>query len=69
MEKNNCNCFSHPSMCNKVTLPNGFKTDTWSKDYMLFCEAKTLARWKLKKRQDFINGCFFGSVENEKIYT
>tara|TARA_R110000765_G_scaffold188977_1_gene294342 strand:+ start:1076 stop:1318 length:243 start_codon:yes stop_codon:yes gene_type:complete len=38
-----------------VTLPDGTKTDTWSKEYMLYCEALNLSRKPLDKRRQWLN--------------
>ncbi len=38
-----------------VTLPDGTKTDTWSKEYMLYCEALDLSRKPLEKRRYWLN--------------
>ena len=38
-----------------VTLPDGTKTDTWSKEYMLYCEALNLSKKPLNQRQYWLN--------------
>ena len=38
-----------------VTLPDGTKTDTWSKEYMLYCEALDLSRKPIEKRREWLN--------------
>tara|TARA_R110002050_G_scaffold211417_1_gene347508 strand:+ start:869 stop:1057 length:189 start_codon:yes stop_codon:yes gene_type:complete len=38
-----------------VTLPDGTKTDTWSKEYMLYCEALDLSKKSLNQRQYWLN--------------
>ena len=38
-----------------VTLPDGTKTDTWSKEYMLYCEALDLSRKPIEKRRYWLN--------------
>jgi len=38
-----------------ITLPNGLVTNTWSREYMVYCEAKTIARWSLPKRRSFLD--------------
>jgi len=38
-----------------VTLPGGTKTDTWSKEYMLYCEALNLSKKSLNQRQYWLN--------------
>jgi len=38
-----------------VTLPDGTKTDTWSKEYMLYCEALNLSKKSLDQRQYWLN--------------
>ena len=37
-----------------VTFPDGTKTDTWSKEYMLYCEALNLSKKTLAFRQKFL---------------
>jgi len=38
-----------------VTLPDGTQTDTWSKEYMLYCEALDLSRKPIEKRREWLN--------------
>ena len=38
-----------------VTLLDGTKTDTWSKEYMLYCEALNLSKKPLNQRQYWLN--------------
>jgi len=38
-----------------VTLPDGTQTDTWSKEYMLYCEALDLSRKPIEKRRYWLN--------------
>lgn len=38
-----------------VTLPDGTQTDTWSKEYMLYCEALNLSKKSLEKRREWLN--------------
>lgn len=38
-----------------VTLPDGTKTDTWSKEYMLYCEALNLSKKSIKQRRKWLN--------------
>ena len=38
-----------------VTLPDGTKTDTWSEEYMLYCEALNLSKKPLNQRQYWLN--------------
>ena len=38
-----------------VTLPDGTQTDTWSKEYMLYCEALNLSRKPIEKRREWLN--------------
>jgi hypothetical protein len=38
-----------------VTLPDGTKTDTWSKEYMLYCEALNLSKKPLQHRRQWLN--------------
>ena len=37
-----------------ITLPDGTETDTWSKDYMVYCEALNLSKKTLAFRQKFL---------------
>ena len=37
-----------------VALPDGSVRDNYSPEYMRYCEAKTLARWPLEKRRNFL---------------
>lgn len=39
----------------QITLPDGTETDTWSKEYMLYCEALDLSRKPLEKRRYWLN--------------
>jgi hypothetical protein len=38
-----------------VTLPDGTQTDTWSKEYMLYCEALNLSKKPIEKRREWLN--------------
>jgi len=38
----------------EITLPDGTVTDTWSKEYMLYCEALNLSKKSLRRRQEFL---------------
>jgi|TARA_R110002012_G_scaffold1278_1_gene5250 hypothetical protein len=38
-----------------VTLPDGTKTDTWSKEYMLYCEALNLSKKSIEQRRKWLN--------------
>ncbi len=37
-----------------VTLPDGSGSDNYSSVYMRYCEAKTIARWGLGQRRQFL---------------
>jgi len=37
-----------------VALPDGTVSDNYSSEYMRYCEAKTIARWALAKRRQFL---------------
>ena len=39
----------------EITLPDGTVTDTWSKEYMLYCEALNLSKKPLYKRQEWLD--------------
>ena len=43
-------------MKKNITLPNGKIVDNYSEEYMFYCEAITIAKWDLKKRQNFLFG-------------
>jgi|TARA_R110001592_G_scaffold266902_1_gene532758 hypothetical protein len=38
-----------------ITLLDGTKTDTWSKDYMVYCEALNLSKKTLQERRYWLN--------------
>ena len=38
-----------------VTLSDGTQTDTWSKEYMLYCEALNLSKKSLDERRYWLN--------------
>ena len=38
-----------------VTLPDGTKTNTWSKEYMLYCEALNLSKKSIEQRRKWLN--------------
>jgi len=38
-----------------ITLPDGTKTDNYSKDYQRYCEALNLSKKPLFKRQEWLN--------------
>ena len=38
-----------------MKLPDGTKTTNDSQEYLLYCEALTLAKWKFKKRREFLD--------------
>ena len=38
-----------------VTLPDDTQTDTWSKEYMLYCEALNLSKKPIEKRREWLN--------------
>jgi len=40
---------------NTITLPDGTKTDNYSKDYQRYCEALNLSKKPLEKRQEWLN--------------
>ena len=42
----------------QITLPDGTETDTWSKEYMYYCEALSFSKKPLQFRRDML----------EKIY-
>jgi len=37
-----------------VALPDGSVRDNYSPEYMRYCEAKTMAKWSLEKRRNFL---------------
>ena len=39
----------------QITLPDGTETDTWSKEYMLYCEALDLSRKPIEQRRYWLN--------------
>ena len=39
----------------EITLPNGSVTDTWSQEYMTYCEALNLSKKSLNKRREFLS--------------
>jgi hypothetical protein len=39
----------------EITLPDGSVTDTWSKEYMLYCEALSLSKKSLEYRRNWLN--------------
>lgn len=41
-------------MIKNITLPNGKIVDNNNQEYMVYCEAITIAKWDLKKRQNFL---------------
>ena len=38
-----------------ITLPDGTETDTWSKEYMLYCEALNLSKKPIEQRRYWLN--------------
>ena len=38
-----------------VTLPDGTQTDTWSREYILYCEAVSLSKKSLEHRRYWLN--------------
>jgi hypothetical protein len=38
----------------EIILPNGVKTDNYSKDYILYCEALNLSKKPLEKRRAWL---------------
>jgi hypothetical protein len=39
----------------EIVLPDGTKTDTWSKEYMLYCEALNLSKKPTDSRRQFVS--------------
>ena len=38
-----------------IVLPDGTKTDTWSREYMNYCEALNLSKKPYPNRKDFLS--------------
>jgi hypothetical protein len=43
------------SIAKEIVLPDGTKTDTWSKEYMLYCEALNLSKKPTDIRRQFVS--------------
>ena len=41
-------------MRKNITLLNGKVVNNYSQEYMIYCEELTIAKWDLKKRQNFL---------------
>ena len=37
-----------------IVLPDGTKTDTWSREYMTYCEALNLSKQPYQNRKNFL---------------